>query len=119
MYEHVTDTVEEASKEVPITMTETSKVGFGAIADVNENFPELMTDRDITASYSRYSLMNLVKTENTNQFKLVKDPNSKKFKDLLINETICVTLYEKLLTLVGSNEKVFIEMRTLQNDNQL
>ena len=36
--------------------------------------------------------------ENTSQFKLIKDCNSKKFKDLLIHNIKPITLYDNLLT---------------------
>ena len=43
--------------------------------------------------------------EHTSQFKLVKDPNSKRVNSLLINETIPVTLYDNLLTFRVTDKK--------------
>ena len=59
----------------------------------------------ILASDLVYLLINLVKLEHTSQFKLVKDPNSNRVKNLLIKKIIPVTLYDNLLIFRDSNTK--------------
>ena len=59
---------------------------------------------------------------NTSQFKLIKDPNSNRVNDLLIHNTIPVTLHDNLLTFPDTG-KVFelkgdlLEMITNKNHN--
>ena len=43
-------------------------------------------------------LSKITNPDNTTQFKLVKDPNSKRVNDLLIHNSIPVTLHDNLLT---------------------
>ena len=51
-----------------------------AISDLNEKFSELMNDKGKIAPFLNSSLVNLFKSENTSQFKLIKDTISlKKF----------------------------------------
>ena len=47
-----------------------------------------MNDRGILASYLLSPLSKVTKIEHTSQFKLVKDRNSNRVNDLLINKTI-------------------------------
>ena len=57
-----------------------------------------MNDRSIIATYWLSPLAKITNLENTSQFKLVKDHNSNKVNDLLIKNTIPITLHENLLT---------------------
>ena len=65
-----------------------------------------MKDRGIVASYLLSLSINLVKPENTNQYKPVKDSHSNKVKDLLINKIIPISPYDHLLILGDSNKKI-------------
>ena len=56
-----------------------------------------MDDSGILASYLLSALSEITNFEHTSQYKLVKDLNSKRVNDLLINKTIPVTLYQSLL----------------------
>ena len=56
-----------------------------------------MNDRGIIASYLLSPLSKITNLENTSQFNLVKDSNSYRVKELLIHNTIPVTLYDNLL----------------------
>ena len=65
-----------------------------------------MIDRGILATYLIYLLSEITNPENSSQFKLVKDSNSKRVSDLKINKTIPITLYNNLL-LLGDTGKEF------------
>ena len=57
-----------------------------------------MYDRGILASWLMSPLSKITNPEKTSQFNLVKDSSSKRGNDLLIHNTIPITLYNKLLT---------------------
>ena len=57
-----------------------------------------MNDRGILASYLMSPLSKIINPENASQFKLVKDSNSNRVTDLLIHNTIPITLYNNILT---------------------
>ena len=63
-----------------------------------------MDDSGILASYLLSALSVITNFEHTSQYKLVKDLNSKRVNDLLINKTIPVTLHQSLLRF---SDKVF------------
>ena len=54
--------------------------------------------------YLASSLVNLFKPENTGSFKLLKNPNSFRMKDFLINRGILVSLYSNLFTFKDSDK---------------
>ena len=58
-----------------------------------------MTDRSIKASFLLSPLSKITNPESSIQFNLVKYSNSNRVNDLVINNTIPVTLYNSLLTL--------------------
>ena len=64
-----------------------------------------MNDGGITASFLLFPLSKITNPENTIQFKLVQDSNSNKLNDLLIHNTIPVTLYNSLLTIHDTSKK--------------
>ena len=70
-------------------MTETSDKNNKALENLNDKLSNILNDRSILASY----LLSIIITnrEHTTQFKLVKDPNSNRVNDLLINKTIPFT----------------------------
>ena len=57
-----------------------------------------MNNRGVLATYLMSPLSRITNPENSTQFKLVKDYNSNRVNDLLINNTIPITLYGKILT---------------------
>ena len=57
-----------------------------------------MNDRGILATYLMSPLSKITNPENTTQFKLVKDANSKRVNDLKINNSIPITLYINMIT---------------------
>ena len=64
-----------------------------------------MNDRGIIASYLLSPLSKITHPENSTQFKLVKDNNSNRVNDLLIKNTIPITLHDNLLTFRDTNKQ--------------
>ena len=98
VFESVTKSIKDVSDEVTKTMRENSIKNNQAIQNLNNKLLEIMNDRGILASYLMSPLSRITNPENATQFKLVKDSNSNRVNDLLIHNTIPITLYNNLLT---------------------
>ena len=98
LYKPVTDTIKNNSEKLTKTLTESSILNKEALNDLNNKLLEIMSDRGILASYLMSPLSKITNPENTSQFKLVKDHNSNRVNDLLIKNTIPITLHNNLLT---------------------
>ena len=98
LLEPVTKSIEDLSEEVTITMTENSVKNNQALENLNNKLLEILIDRGILASYLMSPLSKITNPENTSQFKLVKDSSSSRVNDLLIHNTIPITLYNNMLT---------------------
>ena len=98
VFEPVTKSIKDVSEEVTRTMTENSFKNNQALEKLNNKLLEIMNDRGILASYLMSLLSKITNPENTSQFKLVKDHNSNRVNDLLIKNTIPITLHDNLLT---------------------
>ena len=106
VFEPVTRTVKNVSEDITKTMVITSKQNNLALADLNKKLSEIMNDRGVLASYLTSLLSKIPNPENTSQFKLVKDSNSNRVNDLLVHNSITLTLYDNLLTFCDTG-KVF------------
>ena len=102
LFEPVTKSIKEVTK----TITETSIKSNQTIENLNNKLLEIMNDRVIISSYLLSPLAKITNPENTTQFKLVKDSSSNRVNDLLIHNTIPITLHDNLLTFRDTN-KVF------------
>ena len=98
VFEPVTKLLESTSQHLTKTITESSSKNNQAIENLNNKLLEIMNDRGILASYLIAPLSKITHPENTSQFKLVKDPSSNRVNDLLIHNTIPITLYNNILT---------------------
>ena len=98
VFEPVTKSLENTSENLTKAITETSIENNLAIENINDKLLEIMNDRCILATYLMSPLSRITNPENTTQFKLVKDPNSIRVNDLLINKTIPITLYNNMFT---------------------
>ena len=81
-----------------------------------------MNDRGILACYLMSPLSKKTNPEKTSQFKLVEDSNSNRVKDLLIHNTIPITLYNNMLMFRDTVGEIkikgdFLEMITNKNYN--
>ena len=98
VFEPVTKSLENTSKDITKAITETSKENNLALENLNNKLLEIMNDRGILASYLMSPLSKITNPENTTQFKLVKDANSNRVNDLNINNSIPITLYNNMIT---------------------
>ena len=122
VFEPVTKSLEETPQDITKTLTETSKENNLALENLNTKLLEIMNDRGILASYLMSPLSKITNPEHTSQFKLIKDPNSNRVNDLLINKTIPITLHNNLLTFRDTNKQFelqgdFLKMITNKNYN--
>ena len=98
VFEPVTKSLENTSETLTKTITESDKENNLALENLNKKLLEIMNDRGILASYLMSLLSKITNPENSTQFKLVKDSSSNRVNDLLIHNTIPITLYNNLLT---------------------
>ena len=106
VFEPVTKSLENISQDITKTITATSIKNNQAIENLNNKHLEFMIDRGILACYLMSPLSKITNPENSSQFKLIRDPNSNRINDLLIHNTIPITLHDNLLTFRYTN-KVF------------
>ena len=78
-----------------------------------------MNDRGIIASYLMSPLSKITNPKISSQFNLVKHHNSNRVNDLLINNSIPITLYDNLLLFRDTNNQfeLRIERRFFGKDN--
>ena len=98
VFEPVTKSLEKTSQDITKTITKSSVTNSKAIEILNNKLLEIMNNRGIKASYLLSPPSKITNPENTSQFKLVKDPSSIRVNDLLIHNTIPITLYNNMLT---------------------
>ena len=96
LFEPLNNTLKDTSEKLTKTVSETYIKNNKAIENLNEKVLELMNDKGVVAPYLAFSLLNLYKPGNTSQFRLIKDPNSTRMNDFLINGCIPVTLYSNM-----------------------
>ena len=120
VFEPVTKFIKDVSEEVTKTMTENSIKNNQALGNLNNKLLEIMNDRGILASYLMSPLSKITNPENTSQFKLVKDNNSNRVNDLLIKNTIPITLYNNLLTFRDTGKEFELKgdlLKMITNNN--
>ena len=105
VFQPVTKPIKDVSEEVTKTITENSIKKNKAPENLNNKRLEIMNDRGILASYLLSPLSKITYLENTSQYKLVKDYSSNRVNDLLIHNTIPVTLYNILLTIPDTGKE--------------
>ena len=105
VFEPVTKSLANTTENLTKVITETSIKNNLAIENINDKLLEIMNDRGILAIYLISLLSRITNPENTTQFKLVKDYNSNRVSDLLINNTIPITLYGNILTFRDTNKQ--------------
>ena len=98
VFEPVTKSIKDVAEEVMKTITKTSKKKNKALEVLNNKLLEMMNDTGVLATYLTSFLSKTTNTEKTTQFKLVKDSSSNKVKDLLIHNSIPITLRGNMLT---------------------
>ena len=106
VFEPLTNTLKKTSENITKSILEKSIKNNQAIENLNNKLLEIMNDRGIIATSLLSPLAKITNPENNTQFRLVKDHNSNRVNDLLIKNTIPITLHDNLLTLRDSG-KVF------------
>ena len=96
VFEPLNNTLKKTSENITKTITESSINNNKAISDLNEKVLELMNDRGIIVSYLIFPLSKIINPENSTQFKLVDDSTSNRVNELEINNSIPITLNNKL-----------------------
>ena len=114
VFEPVTKSLENTSQDITKTITESSMKYNQAIENLNNKLLEIMNDRGIIASYLLSPLAKITNLENTTQFKLVKDSSSNRVNDLLIHNTIPITLHDNLLTFRDSDKQFELKVDLLK-----
>ena len=104
--EPATKSLEKTSQAMTKTKTETFKQNMPAIENLNNKLLEILNDRGIIARYFLSPLSKITNLENTTQFKLVKVSSSNRVIDLLIHNSIPITLHDSLLTFCDTG-KIF------------
>ena len=117
VFEPVTKSLENTSKNITKTKTEASIKNNEEIENLNNKLLEIMNDRGVLASYLMSPLSKITNLENTIQFKLVKDHKSKRVKDLLMKNKMPITLYGNMLTFRDTN-KQFELTGDIKNDKK-
>ena len=103
IFEPMTNAVKNNSENITKTTTETS-INNNAIENLNEKVLELMIDKGMIAPYLAPSFVNLFEPENKSQFNLIKDQNSIRMIDFLMNGGVPISLYSNMLTFRDSNK---------------
>ena len=121
VFEPVTKSIKNVSEDVTKIMTENSFKNNQSLENLNYKLLEKLNDRGIIASYLILSAK-ITTPENSTQFKVVQDSNSIIVIDLLIHNSISITLHENLLTFRDTGKLFqlkgdFLKMITNKNYN--
>ena len=114
VFEPVTKSLENTSENLTKAITETSIKNNLVIENINNNLLEIMNDRGILATSLMSPLSRITNPENITHFKLVKDSNSNRVNDLLINKTIPITLYGNMLIFRDTNKQFELKGNLLE-----
>ena len=122
VFEPVTKSIENTSQDITYTTIKTSIKNNRALENLNSKLLEKIKDRSILESYFISPLFKKTNPENTTQFKLVKNSSSNRVNDLLLNNTILITLHDNMLTFRETGRKFelkgdLLEMITNKNYN--
>ena len=122
VFEPVTRTIKDVSEDVTKTMMITPKEKNLAPENLNNKLLEILNDRGIIECYFFSTLSKFTNPDNTTRFKLVEDSNLDRGNDLLMHNSVTVTLHDNLLTFCDIG-KIFelkgdlLKMITLKNYN--
>ena len=120
LFEPVTKSLEDTSQDITKTITETSIKNNQPIENLNNKLLEIMNDRGILALCLMSPLSKITNPENASQFRLVKDSSSNRVNDLLIHNTIPITLYNNILTFRDTGKEFELKrdlLKMITNNN--
>ena len=98
VFEPVTDTIKTTSETFTKTFTETFNKNNKAIENINNKLLEIRIDSGKTTTYLLSPLSKDTNPGKTCLFKLLKGSSSNRVNDLLIHNSIPITLHDNLLT---------------------
>ena len=107
VFEPVIKSLENTSQNLTKAITKSSIKNNKALENLNIKLLEIMNDRGILASYLMSLLSKITNPENISQFRLVKDCSSNRVNDLLIHNSMPITLHDNLLTFCDTNKQFF------------
>ena len=107
LFESVTETLEKTFQDTTKTITESSITNKKAMENLNNKLFEIMKQRGITAPYLLSPIAKITIPENSTQFKLVKDSSCNRVNDLMIHNSIPITLHDNLSTFRDTG-KIFV-----------
>ena len=120
VFETVLETFKDVSQDEAKIMMESPTDNNKTLSNLNDRHLNIMCYSGIKASYFPSRSSTVTKVDHTSQLNSVKDPDSKSFNDLLMNETIPVTLYDNLLTFRDTDKKLKLEgdiLKLMTNKN--
>ena len=120
LFEPITKSLENTSQDITKAITETSIKNNQAIENLDNKLLEIMNDRGIIASYLLSPLAKIFNPENSTQFKLINDSAYDRVNDLKINNSIPITLYNKILTFRDTGKEFELKgnpMKMITNKN--
>ena len=120
VFEPVTKSLENTCQDIIRTITETSSNNNKTIENLSNKLLEIMNDRGILASYMLTPLSKITNPDNSTQFKLVKDFSTNRVIDLLIHNTIPITLHDNLFTFRDTGKKFELKgdlLKMITNEN--
>ena len=95
LHEPLTDTIEDTSRDIIKTKTETSIKSNETLEILNNKRLEIVRVSGIITTYLISASSKITNLENTSQFKSVKHSTSNRVNDVLIHNTIPVFPYSK------------------------
>ena len=117
VFEPFTKPCKDVHEDVTRTLTKASEDTNKALENLNDKIFEKMYDRGILTTYLLAPLSKITNPEHTSQVTPVRDLDSKRANDLLINKTVPVTLCGNLLTF-RDTEKKFEREKYFEKGNE-
>ena len=98
LQEPLIDTIKNTSEKLTKNLIETSIKNNQELENLNEKVLQIMNVKGMISPHLASSLVRLFKPENKSQFRIIKDLNSNKMNNFLINTCVPVTLDSNMLT---------------------
>ena len=111
----MTDIVKDVSNDKTKTVTEPSFKNKRALEILIDKFLKLMNDKCLIAPYLDSSVVNFFKPENKSQFKSIRERNTTRMIDFLVNGGIRVTLICNILTFIDSSKSIKLDGDLLES----
>ena len=114
VFEPVTDAIKITCEMLTKSIKESSIINNKALENLNNKILEIINDRGILATFLMSPLSKITNPETTNQLKLVKDSSSNRVNNLLIKNTIPITLHDNLLAFRDTDKVIELKIDLLK-----